>query len=112
MTDLRSRDDLPSSGDPEPVSGASLSGTSRHRRAHRLRGALAVTLLGTAVPGAGLVWTRRRWAWLLVLASVGGAVWLALSLRDLHAALDLAFDPDRLRVAAVVAGLELVVWTG
>jgi LCP family protein required for cell wall assembly len=112
MTDLRSRDDLPSPGGPDPTADGSASGTPRHRRARRLRGALAVTLLGTVLPGAGLVWTRRRWAWLLVLASAGGAVWLALSLRDLHAALDLAFDPDRLRVAAVVAGLVLVVWTG
>src|SRR3954452_5488465 len=110
MTDLRSRDDLPSSGDPEPGAGDSSSGT-RHRRARRLSGALGVTLLGTVVPGAGLVWTRRRWAWLLVLASLGGAAYLAYTFRDLQTAIDLAFDPDRLRLVAWGTGGVLVVWT-
>jgi LCP family protein required for cell wall assembly len=116
MTDLRSRDDLPSSGEPATTGSSSDPSRPRrhrrHRRARRLRGALGVTLLGTLLPGAGLVWTRRRWAWLLVLAFVGGAAWLVVSLHDLHSLLDLAFDADRLRVAAVVAGAVLVVWTG
>ncbi len=108
MTELRAREDAAPSAVPEPAS----PGGSRHRRARRLRGALGVTLLGTVVPGAGLVWTRRRWGWLLVLAFVGGLAWLALSFRDLQSVLDLAFDPDRLRAVAIGGAVVLVLWTG
>jgi len=108
MTGLRT----PAEAPPAPVSAPVDAGTSRHRRARHLRGALGVTFLGALVPGAGLVWTRRRWGWLLVLAFLGGVGALGAYFSDLDNAVTFAVDPDRLRAAAAVVGGVLVVWTG
>lgn len=82
------------------------------RRAAGLPGTLAVTLLGALVPGSGFLWTGRRLLGVLVLvptlALAGFAGWYAA--RDLDAALDLALDPTRLKVAAGVIVAALVVW--
>src|SRR4051794_29038011 len=80
------------------------------RRAKTLAGALGVTLLGAVLPGTGYLWTRRRLGWLVLLpflAVVGAA---AYYYADVHHAAELAFDPARLRVTAVVLGVAYVVW--
>ena len=74
--------------------------SGRPRRTRTLRGALGVTLLGAVVPGAGFLWARRLALGLLVLApALAIAAAVPFQVRDLHTALDLAFDPGRLRVA-------------
>src|SRR5688500_7463995 len=82
----------------------------RRRRATSLPGALGVTLLGAVVPGAGLVWSGRRWGWALVGATLAGVVALGLTFRSLEAVLDLAVDPARLRAAAWLIALGLLLW--
>ncbi len=82
------------------------------RRARGLVGTVGVTLLGAVVPGAGYLWTRRWWLGYLVLlptlALAAVAVWWAG--RDVRAALDLAFDPTRLKVLAGVLAVGLLLW--
>lgn len=83
-----------------------------YRRAQGLGGTLGVTLLGALLPGAGLLWTRRSflgWTVLLPFLSLAGTVgWL---LRDVGAVADLAFDPARLRLAALVLAAACGVWS-
>jgi polyisoprenyl-teichoic acid--peptidoglycan teichoic acid transferase len=82
------------------------------RRAHGLAGTVGVTALATVLPGAGLLWARRRVLGLLLLVpflvALGLAGWWVL--RRPGATLDLAFDPDRLRTLAAVAVAVLLVW--
>ena len=84
----------------------------RTRRAETLRGALAVTVLGAIVPGAGLLWARR-WSGLLLflpaLAALGifGFEYATLGLRPV---VDRVFDPGYLRTGAVVGALATLVW--
>lgn len=84
----------------------------RSRRAHGLAGTLGVTLLGTVLPGAGLLHVGRRVLGLLILVPFLGvlaaAAWYVV--RDPQAALDVAFDPGRLTVLTTVAVAVLVVW--
>lgn len=80
------------------------------RRARTLAGALCVTLLGAVLPGAGYLWTRRRLGWFLLVPSLVGAGVLGYYARDWHHFVDLAFDPTRLRIVAVVIGVLFVVW--
>lgn len=80
------------------------------RRARSLGGALGVTVLGALVPGAGYLWTRRRLGWLVLVPFVVGLGFLAYYASDLRNFVDFAFDPTRLRVAAVVVGVAFVVW--
>lgn len=80
------------------------------RRARTLAGALCVTLLGAVLPGAGYLWTRRRLGWFVLVAFLAGAGVLAYYARDWRHFVDLAFDPTRLRIAAVVIGAVFVVW--
>jgi polyisoprenyl-teichoic acid--peptidoglycan teichoic acid transferase len=80
------------------------------RRARTLAGALGVTLLGAAVPGAGYLWTRRRLGWLVLVPFLVGLGVLAYYASDLRNFVDFAFDPTRLRVAAVVIGVVFLVW--
>lgn len=84
-----------------------------YRRARTLLGTVGLTTLGTLLPGAGILWTGRRLLGLLVLvpslALATAGVWSVG--RDLDTALDFAFDPVRLKVAAVVLGVALVLWS-
>jgi LCP family protein required for cell wall assembly len=80
------------------------------RRARTVRGALGVTLLGAVLPGAGLLWTGRLVGYVLLLPSVGGAVYLLGTLRDLDPLIELATDPSRLRAVSLVLGAGLGVW--
>src|SRR5438128_1154203 len=82
----------------------------RFRRARTLAGALCVTLLGAVVPGAGYLWTRRRLGWLVLVPFLVGLGLLGAYARDWHRVVDLAFDPTRLRVVAVIIGVLFVVW--
>lgn len=84
----------------------------RTRRARTVRGALAITLLGALVPGAGLLWARR-WSGLLLLLPtlVGlGLVGFEYATRGLRPTLDRLFDPAYLRVAALAGAAATLVW--
>ncbi len=85
---------------------------STTRRARGLGGTLGVTLLGALLPGAGLVWTRRRRLGYLLglttLALAGVGTWYVV--RDPGVLLRVAVDPTRLKVAAVVLGCGLLAW--
>jgi LCP family protein required for cell wall assembly len=83
----------------------------RFRRARTLRGALGVTLLGAVLPGAGMVWTRRRAGFLLLVPALVAAAYAVVFLTDVRALLELAVNPSRLRTAAVVLGVVFAVWT-
>jgi len=81
------------------------------RRARTLAGALGITVLGAALPGAGYLWTRRRLGYVVLLPFLAGLTLLGLYVRDLDRLLDIAFDPARLRVAAVAIGVVFATWT-
>lgn len=80
------------------------------RRAKTLAGALGVTLLGAVLPGAGYLWTRRRLGWCVLVPFLVGLGAVGYYAQDLQRAVDFAFDPTRLRVAAAVIGFLYVVW--
>ena len=92
--------------------------TARHRapyrrtfrRARTMGGALAVTLLGAVLPGAGYLWTRRRLGYAVLLPFLAGLGALAYYAHDVRRLLDLAFDPAQLRTLAIVVGVAFVVW--
>ena len=96
----------PAGGEAEQPRAA----TTRVRRARGLPVALGVTLLGAVVPGAGLVWSGRRYGWALVGATVLLVVALGVRFRSLEAVLDLAVDPGRLRAAAWLITIGLLLW--
>ena len=75
-----------------------------------MRGALAVTLLGAVLPGAGLLWTGRLVGYVLLVPTFGGAVYALAAFRDWDALVELAADPKQLRSMAVVLGVGLGVW--
>lgn len=90
----------------------------RQRRTRGLGGTLGVTFLGAVVPGTGYLFAgRRALGWILIagwLAVAGAVAWYFG--RDWTRAVDIAFDPTALKIAAgVLAGLLLiwlaVVWT-
>lgn len=87
-------------------------GVPKRRRASDLPAAMAVTLLGALLPGAGYLWTRRHVLGLLVLlptvALTAAAGWYVG--RDFATATDLAFDPSRLRYAVGVMAVALTLW--
>ncbi len=73
--------------------------------------------LATVLPGAGLL--RTPWRWLgvvLLVLFTGGAAYLGYRAwaggGALDAALDLAVDPDALRLVAVVVAVAVVLWVG
>ena len=80
------------------------------RRAHTLAGALGVTLLGAALPGAGHVWARRRAGYVLLALAALLVIGLVVRFRNLQALIDLVVDPTQLRTVAVALGLVLLVW--
>ena len=82
-----------------------------YRRAQGLRGTVGVTLLGALLPGAGFLWTRRSFlGWIVLLPFLSVAGTAAWYLRDVRAAADLAFDPARLQLAALVLAGAYGVW--
>jgi LCP family protein required for cell wall assembly len=101
------------SGDPV-VPAARPRARHRRRRAFRrartLAGALGITVLGAALPGAGYLWTRRRLGYVVLLPFLAGIGLLAYYARDLHRITAFAFDPARLRVAAILIGVAFAVW--
>jgi LCP family protein required for cell wall assembly len=85
---------------------------SSFRRATTVRGALGVTLLGALLPGGGYVWTGRRLGYVVLVPSMAGlGVLIAFAQEDLATLLDFAFDPVRLRTAAVLASAAFAVWS-
>ncbi len=102
-------------GTPEatPAPPAPAAGSSRHRRARTLTGALALTALSAALPGAGLLWARRWIVGLLLLLPVLAAfAWAGVLVArgELQPLLDVAFDPDTLERAALIGAALTVVW--
>jgi LCP family protein required for cell wall assembly len=90
--------------------GARRAARRTFRRARTLAGALGVTLLGAVLPGTGYLWTRRRLGYAVLAPFLVGLGVVGYSARGLDPLLDLAFDPTRLRVAAVVIAVGFVVW--
>ncbi|KQW52896.1 hypothetical protein ASC77_00855 [Nocardioides sp. Root1257] len=80
------------------------------RRAKTLGGALGITVLGAALPGAGYLWTGRRLGYAVLVPFLAGVALTAYYFGDLHHAADLAFDPARLQVAQVGFVALLAVW--
>ncbi|MEP9365064.1 LCP family protein [Nocardioides sp. CN2-186] len=80
------------------------------RRARTLAGALCVTLLGAAVPGAGYLWTRRRLGWFVLVPFLVALAAVGYYARDWRDHIDFAFDPTRLRITGAVIGVLFVVW--
>jgi polyisoprenyl-teichoic acid--peptidoglycan teichoic acid transferase len=82
------------------------------RRALRLRDAIVVTSLSALLPGTGYIYNGRRALGLAVLipsVTIGILVgWLFP--HNLHAALDFAFDPKRLKMAAALLAVALLAW--
>lgn len=76
--------------------------------------AYGLTALGTVLPGAGLIATKRRLIGvpMLAVALVTGAIGLYYVIRHgaLRSALDLAARPDLLRVAAIVLAVAAIIW--
>ncbi|HLS46336.1 MAG TPA: LCP family protein [Ornithinicoccus sp.] len=115
------RDDWSLSGGPERGRGAG-GATVHPTRAARLaaqtnRGvgrAYGLTALGTVLPGAGLVMTRRRLIGIpLVLLAIGsGIAGLYYLIRNgaFRSALDLAARPDLLRILSVVLVVGGLIW--
>jgi len=96
---------------PERRAGARRRSRS-WRRTNGLAGTVGVTLLGAALPGAGYLWSGRRLFGTLVLgvslAAAGLLGWYFG--RDPRQALHFAFEPARLRTAALVVSIAFVVW--
>jgi polyisoprenyl-teichoic acid--peptidoglycan teichoic acid transferase len=68
-------------------------------------------VLGAVLPGAGYLWGGLRLLGALVLlASLALVAVAGYGVRDFDAALELAFDAARLRVAAVTVTVVLAVW--
>lgn len=84
------------------------------RRTRGLPGTLGWTFLGAVVPGSGYLFAGRRLlGWVLVLgwlAVVGAVAWYFG--RDWRRAVDIAFDPTALKVAAAVLAVLLLLWLG
>ena len=72
-----------------------------------------MTLLGALLPGSGYLYAGRKLLGAAVLLSwlavVAAATWY-VGLRGTDAALEFAFDPVRLKIAALVVGLGLLTW--
>jgi len=101
------------------LSGSLARGGSRRaakpprRRTHGLPGTLGMTFLGALVPGSGYLFAGRRLVGALVLLGwlvlIGGGIWYVGG-RGTDAALEFAFDPTQLRIAAATLAAGLLVW--
>ena len=100
----------PSDGDSDRESDVVPPAPGRRRRARTLVGALAVTLMGALLPGAGHVWSGRRSGYAVLAATFLLAGGLVLHFGDLQAFVDLVVDPGRLRAAAVAIGVVILLW--
>jgi len=80
------------------------------RRASTTVGSVGVTLLGVLLPGAGLLWCRRRVGLLLLVPAVAALVGTIVRLHDLNQLVELAVDPARLRLAAGALAAVTGVW--
>ncbi|WP_193609202.1 LCP family protein [Nocardioides lijunqiniae] len=93
-------------------SGGSRALRPRRRRTQGLPGTLGMTLLGALFPGSGYLYAGRKAIGAVILgiwlALLGGFAWYFG--RDVRTAIDLAFDPTRLKVAALVLALGVLVW--
>ncbi len=73
---------------------------------------MGLTTMGAFIPGSGFLYSGRRGIGALILlgwlVAIGTLVWYFG--RGTRPALDLAFDPTLVRVAAVLLGLVLAVW--
>lgn len=100
----------------DPADGQ-LSRRAQQADRPRLGRAIGLTALGAFLPGAGLTRTRPRAArvagWVLLglaLAMVAFIAWRVLSLGATRSALQLASDPNTLRIVSVMAVVGGVVW--
>jgi LCP family protein required for cell wall assembly len=75
-----------------------------------VRGALGVTLLGSVLLGAGILWTGRLLGYVLLAPFVGASVYLLATVRDLDPFIELATDPARLRAISALLGAGLGIW--
>ena len=69
-----------------------------------------MTLLGAVIPGAGVAWTGRRWGYLLTIPAIFAVVYVGFISGKAGGLIDFAFDPARLRVAAIVLGAMFSIW--
>ncbi|WP_309648541.1 LCP family protein [Nocardioides sp.] len=96
-----------------PPGGGSRALRSDRRRVRGLPGTLGMTLLGAVAPGSGYLYAGRRALGALVLlawiALLGGIAWYFG--RDLRTAIDFALDPTRLKIAAVLFGVGVAIWS-
>ena len=99
-------------GEGEPPVDPVLPARRPKPRTRTGRAAFGLVLLGAVLPGAGLV-AVRRWSGLLLLlptlAAAGLGVWAYVEL-GVRPILDAAFDPDTLRLIALVGAGLTVVW--
>jgi polyisoprenyl-teichoic acid--peptidoglycan teichoic acid transferase len=82
----------------------------KFRRARSVPGALGVTLAGALLPGSGYVWSRRRLGLVILAVSLVAGVLLLGYGGNRDRLIDAAFDPARLRIAAVVIGVVFFLW--
>ena len=80
------------------------------RRASTIPRAFGVTALGALLPGAGYVWSGRRLGYVLMFPAIGALGVLIAWVQELDRAVDLAFDPTRLRIVVVVLAMLLTIW--
>jgi len=82
------------------------------RRARGLAGTLGVTFMGALAPGSGYLFIGRRLLGMAVLLPtlmlLGAGAWYFG--RDLDTAIDVAFDPVRLKIVAAALTAGLLVW--
>ncbi|WP_158283034.1 LCP family glycopolymer transferase [Nocardioides silvaticus] len=90
----------------------------RERRTRGLAGTLGLTFVSAMVPGTGYLFAKRRLLGWIVLggwaAVIGFVLWYFGRDLDLAAArtraVDLAFDPQLLRIVTAVVAVLLIVW--
>jgi LCP family protein required for cell wall assembly len=103
---------MTSQEEPTSSRGWEVERARGRRRARGLAGTLGVTLMGAVAPGAGYLFIGRRLLGLAVLLPtlllVGAGVWYFG--RDLDTAIDVAFDPSRLKIVAAALTVGVLAW--